>query len=185
MGLIASPAGFRLDEACAGGRRVPLNDLKTYRRRRPLRPLNGPAEYVLNVGRGVLMPRRWISILALVGMLLHSAFAVRHHDMMTSMQIAAADRASSVLGELTRTEAAGVLCKTPRAESVAGHPDGSRAPHCPCCITASADTAVLVDGQLAAIVLPAVKASHVAERDQRFDVIRKLRPPSRAPPTTA
>ena len=122
------------------------------------------------------MLRKWLSALALVGVLMHAAVVVRHHGQMLSMQMAAADQAASVLGELSATDAANVLCKASQ------HKSGEKSGNCPCCLGASGDTALLPALAAVNFLQADRRIGQIVERDQRVDVIRKLRPPSRAPP---
>jgi hypothetical protein len=140
------------------------------------------------------MWRGSISALAVLGMLLHAALVVRHHDIMTrtgfaqSMTLAtssvdAADQdARAALTALVGNGA--IICQSDSAATQPGDGQHKVGTHCPLCVASVASPAIIPGDVWTAIVFSTERAGQIVERDQRFDVVRKLRPPSRAPPSS-
>ena len=129
------------------------------------------------------MWRSWISGLAVLGMLLHVAVSVRHHQMMggSSGAVSALATDAGVTAKPILVIDGMVICHTGSGGSDEGGP-AKHKPHCPLCNIATASTA-LVSGEWVPPYVPvAARIGQISERDQRIDVIRRLRPPSRAPP---
>lgn len=132
-----------------------------------------------------MFPRRVIAVLALLGVLLHSAAVVRHHALMTARLSEAA--LVAMLSEL------GVICHTETAQdnqsgTAAG--DGRSAPgnagqSCPICSgLASLFLISPPAGPIVALSLP-LGAAYDPEPDQRITQFKRIRPPGRGPPSLA
>lgn len=128
------------------------------------------------------MWRRWISVLAVMGMLLHAAIVVRHHQMMASplSAVAAIAEQAAAEGHPILVVDGMVICQTDRGDSGPGH--GKHKPPCPLCTIASSSVTLVSVDWLPPYFSPAVRTGQLSLSDQRSEVIRRLRPPSRAPP---
>jgi hypothetical protein len=140
------------------------------------------------------MSRQWISVLAVLGMLLHAAVTVRHHSMMIGVTLASGAAAieQQIDGEAKSALAmvfgsGAVICHSDSKSSPRGHGDqesgGQKSgPVCQLCLTAAAAQAVVPLDQAIDVAISTLSTGFFANSDQRVETIRKLRPPSRAPP---
>lgn len=119
-----------------------------------------------------------ISLVAVLGMLVHAGLLVRHNGMMLD---AAFDRIALIFaGQIICHDADGT---TKLSENLPHHPSG-KMPNCPVCMGALAGAAILPP----MIAFPAIampRARPMAIAAQRLAMgTRGIRPPTRAPPET-
>ncbi len=129
------------------------------------------------------MWRRWISGLAVLGMLLHAAVVVRHHQMMATPQSAITTLAAqaAAVGSPILVVDGMVICQSGHNGSDKGGQTGHKPP-CPLCNIATQTAALGCVDWVAPSLPPTARTGQTAWCDQRQDVVRRLRPPSRAPP---
>jgi hypothetical protein len=134
------------------------------------------------------MWRRWISGLAMMGMLLHVAVFVRHHQMMAGPQSAVA--AMSTVAAIAEQAAAEgnpilvvdgmVICHSDQGGT--GKGQTKHKPPCELCNLSATGLMLVAGGWVDPFIPPSARTGQTAQTDQRVEVIRRLRPPSRAPP---
>ena len=127
--------------------------------------------------------RRWLGLLAVVGVLLHAGAIVRHNAVM----LAAASRTTAANTAVASLDAdLRLICSAGAHLAEALLPDGKdptgNPQTCPICAGLASAHA------LTAVALPALAIPYgdhavaTASTDERISVQRRLRPPSRAPP---
>lgn len=131
--------------------------------------------------------RRFVSLLAVLGVLLHAAALVRHNAIsLASWQSASASTADTAVviafdGEQTP------ICHTGAgaASLPSGAPGGSDKSSCPICTGLSAAVALSppIHALVGAVVSARVVFSPVA--DQCEELLKRIRPPGRGPPLNA
>jgi len=133
-------------------------------------------------GKGFVMWRRWISGLAVFGMLLHVAVVVRHHQMTGAPKsaVAAIAEQAAAEGHPILVVEGMVICQTDQGNS-GGGPAKSK-PQCPLCTLATASITLVSSEWALPFAPPIARTGQTSQSDQRIEVIRRLRPPSRAPP---
>jgi hypothetical protein len=129
---------------------------------------------------GVMRANRWVSLLALFGVLLHAGLLVRHNNI-----VLAAVQQQDLLFSY------GIICEVPADSRSDGQPQNQPSPFkklykCPICLGAVpgaslAGLLVLNIEPPASFVLPLKAAVTVAAVIPQF---RAVHPPSRAPPAT-
>lgn len=131
--------------------------------------------------------RRWIGLLAIVGVLLHAAALARHNAIMLAT---AAGNGMSQAAAADLTLDLAVLCHAPGiGDPAASLPakDGSTGSQtCPIC-AGTVSAFALAALELPSIAGPQLPADLAAlpPQDQRRTVQRRIRPPSRGPPLSA
>ena len=129
---------------------------------------------------GVMRANRWVSLLALFGVLLHAGLLVRHNNIV----LAAAQQQDLLFSY-------GIICQIPVSSNSDGQPSNQPSPlkklyKCPICQGAVpgaslAGLFVLQIEQPASSVVPLKAATAIAATPQ----FRNVLPPSRGPPATA
>lgn len=144
------------------------------------------------------MRRRFVSLLAILGLLVHVA-AWAHHAAMRGVAMPAAgsiatshnDASNAPSLEAQFARALLVICHAAGSDDPAKSLDGSKAPAggklkpCPLCSLAQIAQAlppVTFDAVIAPVGISA--ATSFLHADQRREYQRKIRPPSRAPPAS-
>lgn len=130
--------------------------------------------------------RRWVSLLACVGVLLHAAAGVRHHAFMVTAELAASSSASQVAAQLASDLT--FICHAPLpGEAPAALPGDGEAPKrqqlsCPIC-SGLVSAVALAAPEVPPLLLPeAPRFIAALPEDERRTVQRQIRPPSRGPP---
>lgn len=133
--------------------------------------------------------RLWVSVVALLGVLLHAAAIPRHNAVMLAGAIEAADK-QAALGAVGEAPAAmsGLLCTAgggPETGSgkAPGAPGGSNP--CPICMGLSQAHAILAACDPAIAAPFAIRIAHLPVRDVGIAQRRLYRPPVRGPPCAA
>ncbi len=130
--------------------------------------------------------RRWLGLLAVLGVLLHAGAVVRHN----AVVLAAASRATSgVAADRALAADLRLICGAaahmaeamlPGGNGPAGDPE-----KCPICAGLASAHALAAVEQPTLAVPYGDHAITIATDDQRVSIQRRYRPPSRAPPTLA
>lgn len=124
--------------------------------------------------------RRWeriVSLVAVLGVLLHAGLLVRHNGVMLD---AAFDRvALAFAGEIICHDDSGNTRLGPSAPHHSG-----KLPHCPVCVGAVAAAAILPPEIILPAPVPAASAKTVITHRRVGRRPYNIRPPSRAPPAT-
>lgn len=123
--------------------------------------------------------RRWIGILAVVGVLAHAAAVVRHHG--------------SMLGDVLNPAVAALaadlstICHFDPEDAGIGttSPSHNGAKHCPLCSGLASAFALPPPSGWQIPEPPAAAGVYLVRPDQRVEQLKRIRPPGRGPPALA
>lgn len=134
--------------------------------------------------------RKCVSVLAVLGVLLHAIAVVRHHAVMLAAPTIAGDsgpisddllRLTKDLSFICHVSADGIAAAAPADDS--GTRDGRQT--CPICAGLASPFAVAAK-DMPALAIPApLRITVSGHADERLTVQRRIRPPSRGPPLPA
>lgn len=134
------------------------------------------------------MARKWLSFVAMVGVLVHAYALVRHNGSMLAHALAPASTTTQSVEDARRTWAASGLPAAAFQLCLSGDPStpgsgGAAAGDCPLCNGTPA--AAVPPPLVAVIALPAQSTAIAIPRDERSDRHLVIRPPARGPPALA
>jgi hypothetical protein len=138
------------------------------------------ANWYADAGVSMVRLRRWVSLVAIAGVLLHAALIVRHNSLMVG---ADAERAvvAAILGSICHGDA-----QTASADSqLPSDPATTKQPRCPICLGFTGGMAVLPDVFDGCIQRYAVALGMETDVATTVSVVGMRRPPARGPPLDA
>jgi len=129
--------------------------------------------------------RRFLAVIALLGVLMHAVAIPRHNAMMLAraLEVAGESAALAAVG-ISVSDTSGLICR-----AAEGPEDGRGAPgspgdasFCPICLGTAPVHAVLASHDIAPLPLSFAPVEHVAFSDMRAGRLKLYRPPARGPP---
>jgi hypothetical protein len=129
--------------------------------------------------------RRFLAVIALLGVLVHAAAIARHNAIMLAGSLDAAGKSTALAAVgISVNDAAGLICRPADApEDGSGAPGGpGKSSFCPICLGTAPAHAVLASHDIAPAQLSFVPVERVAFRDMRAGQLKLYRPPARGPP---
>lgn len=141
---------------------------------------------MISAGRNIVA-RRWLTVVAMLGVLVHAYALVRHNASMLTRSLAPGTAASQTIEDARQQwtaaglpAAAFLLCLSGDPLSPASNRSGT---DCPLCHGAPA--AAVPPPQIALVALPEQSTAVAVPRDERTDRHLVIRPPARGPPALA
>jgi hypothetical protein len=125
--------------------------------------------------------RRFLAVIALLGVLVHAAAIPRHNAMLLGVTLKQIAETAALAAVGVPAEASqGVICRANSGGTAPGAPSGSSL--CPICIGGAPAHALPASPPLIVLALRFEPLEPVAHRDMRRVQLRLYRPPARGPP---